>query len=137
MSCTPQELINVMEGFYGGSDGRYRHWACKRFIYTEGVKAAADKAGFHWLIDIIATEIAPICFKLWDTKEDGRTFLQIDSKGSKADITVDDGNGGVPVFTRHIDFTTMPEGKWVFYLFIDGVVEYPHELLVMLLPQED
>ena len=37
-----------------GSLERYRHWT-RRFIYTPGVQALAERAGAFWLIDLIAS----------------------------------------------------------------------------------
>jgi hypothetical protein len=140
MSVTPHGLAALMDSFYGGTDGRTRHPFKRDFIYTEGAKAVADLAGAYWLLDIVATEVAPICLKRWRDEEDGQSFLHFNVEaGGKAELFVDDGMGKMSKkhWSRVINYTDFPMGNWTFYLFMDGVVEYPKEVLVMLLPQED
>lgn len=136
----PNELQDLIDSYSGGSYGLTRHPFNRRFIYTDGVKAVADLAGCYWLLDIVATEVAPICLKLWEDHEAGQTFLHVNVKpDASCDLILDDGNDGdYCVHWRHkIGYTDFPEGSWTFYLFIDGVIEYPKEVLVMLLPSEN
>lgn len=144
MSTTPEALRECMDQFYGGSDGRVRHPFNRRFIYTEGVKAVAELAGAYWFLDIVATEIAPIALKRWADLGDSMLFVTIFVKDSKAMIQADNGNGtrgedgeGREVyFQRDIEFTTFPEGDWTFYMCMDGIIDNPNEVTVMLLPHE-
>lgn len=47
------EIENGLRHFSGG-DQIYQHWLpCLK--YTEGVKYLADKAGAHWLVDVVAS----------------------------------------------------------------------------------
>lgn len=131
-----QDLNNLMDGFSGGSDGRTRHWAVRRFIYSEGMKAVADKAGCHWLLDIVATEVAPICMNAWESKEEHMHFLRMTVANDAADIWLERDDGEPRLWERHIGYTDFPEGEWTFYLGIDQIVDPGKTSLVMFLPQE-
>ncbi|MGK2884378.1 MAG: DUF6876 family protein [Rhodococcus sp. (in: high G+C Gram-positive bacteria)] len=131
-----------MGQFSGGSDGRTRHVFNRRFIYTAGVKAVAELAGAYWLLDIVATEIAPIALQRWTDLGDNMLFVTIFVKDSKAVIQADngtrgqDGDGREVYFQRDIEFTDFPEGDWPFYMCMDGIIDNPNEVTVMLLPHE-
>lgn len=137
MSTTPEQLQAEMNRWLGGSDGRTRHPFNRRFIYTEGVKAVADLAGAYWLLDIVATELAPICLRRWEEQEDHMALLTIKVKAdSTCEMVLHDGNDDEVHWRRTLEFTDFPEGDWVFYMAIDGVIEQPKEEVVMLLPTE-
>src|SRR6185312_14271976 len=102
LMTTPQELANVMNHFNGGSDGRYRHPFNRRFIYTDGVKAVAEEAGAYWLLDIVATEVAPLLLKLGS---DGILDVEVDDK-SRCVLSVTTEDDKPPVWSRKLDFTT-------------------------------
>jgi len=130
------ELSNLMDSFSGGSDGRTRHWAARYFIYSEGVKAVADEAGCHWLLDIVATEVAPLCMAGWKSKEEFMHFLRVRVTGSQADLWLERDEDEPRLWQRHINYTDFPEGDWTFYLGIDQIVDPGKTSLVMFLPQE-
>lgn len=135
---TKEDLQAVMNQFYGGSDGRYSHWAQRRFIFTEGIKAVADHAGAYWLLDIVATEVAPLLIHRWETGHLHSHFLRIKVECSKAAaITLERDIDDPPPWRRDLQFTDFPEGEWVFKLTMDGVIDAPSEVLVMCLMQED
>ena len=131
-----QDLNNLMDGFSGGSYGRTRHWIVRCFIYSEGIKAVADKAGCHWLLDIVATEVAPICLEEWKSKEEHMHFLRMTVRDDKADIWLERDDGEPHLWDRHIGYTDFPEGDWTFYLGIDQIADPGKTSLVMFLPQE-
>jgi hypothetical protein len=136
VSTTTHELKSTMDEFMGGSDGRYRHWANRRLIYTEGIKAMADKAGAHWLLDIVATEVAPIGLKRWEAFHDPSSYLEVKVVDSKATLRLVRDDELPSLWERKIEFTDFPEGEWVFELSMDGLVDPKREVLVMLLLQE-
>ena len=109
---------------FTGTEDYYRS-INRNVTYTDGVKYFADKAGAHWLIDIIATELAAHAYR--------EEFLHIkmDVKGSKAEIAADDGNGKV-LWKRSIDWTDCPEGEWRFYMAPGG----PEGTIVVMLTSE-
>lgn len=133
---SPYALSALMHQYYGGSDGRTRHWANRRFIYTEGVKAVAEKAGCYWLLDIIATEVAPKCLQLWRDHEIGSFMFQMTVKDNRAKLRCNWSDNKPDIWSRDIDYTDFPEGEWAFELAMDGVVDAPNEVLVMLLLEE-
>lgn len=138
MSTTADKLNAVMDQFYGGSDGRTRHPFNRKFIYTDGVKAVADEAGAYWLLDIVATEVAQICMREWDQRENSMTFLRVlVTKGSTAKIWLERDTDDEVFWTRDLEFTDFPEGDWMFYMGIDGLVDQPNEVVVMFLQQEN
>lgn len=133
----PNELKNLMDDFSGGSEGRYRHVFNRKFIFTEGVKAVADKAGCYWLLDIVATECAPLVMKNWLEHGNSMCLLQFDVETGRAALMLTDQDDAPPLWTRSIDYTDFPEGSWVFKLAVDGLVDAPNEVVVMCLLQED
>lgn len=135
MATTPDKLKSVMDQFFGGSDGRFRHPFNRRFIYTEGVKAMAEEAGAYWLLDIVATEVARLVISHYDATGNPRAMLTIKVADDEADIEMSFSDDAVD-WKRHIDFTDFPEGTWTFELAMDGLIDAPREVLVMLLLQE-
>lgn len=131
-----QALKDLISQFSGGSDGRYRHWANKRFIYTAGVKAVAEALGAYWLLDIVATEVAPLCLQQWEEAELGMSMLEVNVAKSSADLALTFRDDAPPAWSRHIEFTDFPEGKWTFELSMDGLLDPEREVLVMLLLSE-
>lgn len=131
-----QDLKNLMDGFSGGSDGRIRHWACRYFVYSGGVKEVADEAGCHWLLDIIATEVAPICMAAWKNGQEYMHFLRMSVANDKAFIWLERDEGEPHLWERQIGYTDFPAGEWTFYLAIDQVVDPGKTSLVMYLLQE-
>jgi hypothetical protein len=135
-----EELKVVFDRWFGGSDGRYRHCFNRDFIYTEGARDVFDTAGAHWLADIMATELAPICLRLWNQEEETMLLLIMKVHQGKAELVLArdrDGNKIEGVhWNRVIDYTDFPEGEWMFYLAIDQVVESGRTRVVCLLPSE-
>jgi hypothetical protein len=129
-------LQRVMAQFVGGSDGRFRHPFNRRFIFSEGMKAVADTAGAYWLLDIVATEVAPILCRAWD--DGGCTswsfHIQV-LQGRTALLEVKLGEERI--WHRAIEYTDFPVGQWEFMLAMDGLVEAPKVVLVMFLVEEN
>jgi hypothetical protein len=113
-----QDLRNLLANYYG-SETFYRHGLNRRMLYTEGAQAFAENANAYWFLDIVATEL----FALLKGEDFLTVILHVE--GSKAKITADDGNGNV-LFTKSIDYTDCPEGKWKFF-FTGNVLMLPSE----------
>lgn len=115
---TADELTNKLSHYYG-TEGYYSHPLSKNMMYTDGVQAFAELAGAYWLLDIMATEVAP----LLNTED----FLSIELivANSKGKLFVDDGNDAI-LFTREIEFTDCPTGTWKFFM-TDDVLMLPSE----------
>ena len=103
-------LRYALANFYG-TEGYYFNPMYKWMIYTDGVKFFAENAGggAYWLLDIIGTEFK----ELQKSERFVHTILWV--KEGEADITASDGNGK-HLYTRHLDYTDCPVGKWEFYL---------------------
>lgn len=63
MTTTASDIAEVIDEIRNGVNGFYRHWAVRRFIYSDGVHDLASTANCFWLLDIIATEIVPLFLK--------------------------------------------------------------------------
>lgn len=92
-----------------GTEYWYRHPLARDLLYTDGAKLFAEMAGAFWFLDIVATEILPF------QKRQPFIGVIMTVTDSKARITADDGNYNV-FWSRDIDWTDCPEGKWTFYL---------------------
>ena len=119
MAITPGELQSFLSHFIG-TECYYRHWL-KVIVYTDGIKAMAEKAGAHWLIDAIASyqkasfrEKYP--FQVW----------RLTVEGSKAVLVMQEDQGEPIIVRQEIEYTDFPEGEWKFYL-IDEVLMLPGE----------
>lgn len=113
-------------GFYSGSERYYRHRCGLEVLLTEGAKFLADQAEAYWLMDLIASAI-PFC------QQD--EFLSVDlsrePKGTRATVTVGDGNGKV-YHRQEIPYTDFPFLNFRLFAAMDGF----HERYVVMLPSE-
>lgn len=100
---------------FTGTEKYYTHWT-KSFVYTDGVKFMADKAGAHWLIDLIASYRRKEHFQAWELKV-------VDSK---AVVTMKEDTDKPELVKQKIDYTDFPLGNITLYL-IDGVLLLPSE----------
>lgn len=113
---------------FTGTERWYRHPLAlgARVTYTEGVKYFAEKAGAFWLLDIFATELPKLAV------EYGIIFVDAKAKDGKAELSAVRDSGEAPLWSRSIDFTTLPDGDWRFYMATGG----PGDSVVILLPSE-
>jgi hypothetical protein len=151
MSCTASELMETMDSFSGGSDGRYRHRMNPKFIYTEGVKEATERAEAGWLVDTMALAMAPIYAKAWLAGKAGigivtlvvRTAEEIAAAEkdptalvlpvARVELSLVDDEP--PAYAEDIPYTDFPEGKWNFYFGTDEIGPDQYVTTVCL-PQE-
>lgn len=105
-----EEIFNESRN---GCSGYFRHWAVRNFVYTDGVKDLAD-TGVHWLLDIIATEVA----QKVPVGPVGVITCIVDDSGAAITLSLEDD--APAVWARKIDFTDMPIGKWAFIIQNDG-----------------
>lgn len=110
----PDELEYNLRQFTG-TESYHRY--LMGVVLTDGARYFAEQAGAFWLMDILATqpEIRKLPFA-------HVTLTVTDGAG---DLAVTDGNDN-QMYTRTIDFTDCPPGKWEFYI-IDGVILLPSE----------
>lgn len=110
---------------FTGTEQWYQHPLMPSVTYTDGVQYFAEKAGAYWLLDILATEVAPLL------KTEDFIKVVVSVKNEKAGIAADDGNGNV-LWSRGISYTDCPDGDWSFYVLPGG----PGMTSVILLPSE-
>ena len=88
---------------FTGSEMFYRHSLSRKYIYTQGVKYLAEKAGAYWLIDHIALG-RPASLE----REDFQVCkLLVNDDTHTAILTTEDGNDNILSTTR-IDYTDFP-----------------------------
>lgn len=118
---TTAELQERLAG-YTGTENYYRHPLARSITYTDGVRAFAQHAEAHWLVDILATQ--PEILKQMRDEDFAMVTLTV-GRSNKADLVATDGNDRV-VYKRHLDFTDCPPGEWKFYMMND-VIMLPSE----------
>jgi hypothetical protein len=105
---------------FTGSEQFYRHWL-RSIVYTEGVHYLAEKAGAHWLLDVIASwqldrKVKAEPFQVWKLKVNA---------DSTAVVTCEDGDGKT-VATQTLEFTDFPK-EGVELWFTDNTILLPSE----------
>lgn len=85
------------------------------FHYSDGVKDCAD-AGCYWLLDVIATE----CPGPLRTSGDVMSIVEVEVNQGKADLRLTISDNAPPIWSKHVDLTDMPDGRWVFELVDEG-----------------
>jgi len=111
MSTLEQELHEFI-----GTEHYYRHWL-NRFVYTDGVKYLAERAGAFWLIDAIASYGRKEPFQLWElAKHENKT----------ATLTMKEDSDRPVLVRQTIKWTDFPLDSIKLYL-IDGVLLLPSE----------
>jgi len=111
---------------FTGTQTYYRHALNRKVTYTDGVKYFADRAGAHWLIDILATELERLA------RKHGILFITAKARDGKADLEALPDHGKPPLWSRHISLTDLPEGDWRLWM-ADGA---PEGTVVIMLPSE-
>ena len=103
-----------------GANGFFRHSLVRFFAYSDGVKECAE-AGCYWLLDIIATEFAPAIAKATYGEHHGYVVVTVSPAKSGADAEISlEFEEGKPVYTRKVNYTDMPVGKYEFEIGYDG-----------------
>lgn len=96
-----------------GADRFIRHALNRAFAMSNGVQEVAD-VGCHWLIDIFATELPSIFSSTPGYGQGIATITVIDKQQAKIEFSFEDDK---PLWSKHIDYTDMPEGTWNFMVF--------------------
>ncbi len=117
-----EALRDLLDEPRNGANQFLRHPLVHSFIYTDGVREIATLAGAYWLLDIVATEVAPLVLKQINDGElaQATVFMTVDDART-ACIRVE-SHGDVMLWSRTLDFTTFPPGEWT--LFVIGAAEY-------------
>jgi hypothetical protein len=111
-----QQFLSVYNESRNGLNSRIRHPLARKLVYSDGVRDCAD-TGMYWVLDIVGTECVSLVMN--DESLDGSAFLYIDVKDDRAKMTLVRDSGEPPVWTKDIEYTDMPEGRWCFYLSAD------------------
>jgi hypothetical protein len=98
-----------------GANFFVRHWANRQFQYSDGVQELA-KAGWFWLLDILATETAQVLRKTGEPYG----IVKIKAEGGQADIELSIEDDAPPAWSKHIDMTDTPDGEYTLYLADEG-----------------
>jgi len=119
-------VIDLNDAFAGftGTENYYRHWL-PEFVYTDGIKAMAEKFQSYWLIDIpFSWQKNPRAgnekFQIWT----------IVSENKKAVVEMRPDSDRPALISQEIPFTDFPEGRLKMYYIDDGNYK------VLLLPSE-
>lgn len=97
------------------------HRLYPRLMYSDGVQSCAA-AGCYWLLDILGTEGVQAVGRHRQAL-DGLGFIVVHVTKSKAVISLRRdtvGSDEAALWRRDVDYTDLPEGRWVFYLADDG-----------------
>jgi hypothetical protein len=118
-----------------GCNEYIRHPLTPKLIYTDGAKEIAEAAGAYWLLDIIGTEATPALLKHFDNGGSASAGFVIHVTGSSAVLHLTVGDDQM-LWSRSIEFTSFPEGRWEFELAVDGMLDPGKLVTVLLLPTE-
>ncbi len=126
MTIDSIDLQNTLGGFTGTE--RWYRTINRSVTYTDGVKYFADKAGSHWLLDILATELPPF------VREHGMVFASATRKEGERGCLLScvRDTGDPPLWSRKIELTDLPVGEWPLWLGEGG----PEGTTVIMLPSE-
>lgn len=129
------ELSRELNG-YIGSENFYQHFT--RFgVYTDGVKAMAEKVGAHWLIDLIFSwqtqaKVKAEEFQVWVIKVDKtKTPMAVVEMRADKDAPI--------IASQKIEFTDFPDGEFKLWYTLNGIETPTGEIKrigTLLLPSE-
>ncbi len=107
---------------FTGTEEYYRHSIARNVMYTDGIKYLAETAGAYWLIDEIA--LAQL-FSATVRREEFQVW-KLKVTGSRAVLSLEDGNGNKVGRNKHITFTDFPLPEITIW-FENGVIMLPSE----------
>jgi hypothetical protein len=102
---------------FTGSVNYYKHWS-KRLLYTDGVQFLAERAGAHWLVDLVASyQPLKAEFQCWT--------LKTEEQGYSATCKDRDD---MLVVKQKFEYTDFPAHLMPFDLYVqNGVLYLPSE----------
>ena len=113
-----KDLNNEFTNFYG-TENYYQHWT-KKGVFTDGIKAMADRFKAYWLIDVVFSyqdkKIGSIPFQVWS----------IVSTGDKATVEMKEDSDQPILVSQEIPLTDFPKGMLKMF-YIDNVLLLPSE----------
>jgi len=108
------ELLKELGGFTG-TEYYHRHWL--GLVYTDGIKYLADKAGAHWLIDLVASYQGKLKreeFQVWRIRVN-------EKREATVDCWSDVPEKSKKLVEQFIPFTDFPLEMYEFYC-INGTI---------------
>lgn len=94
-----------------GANQFFRHPMMPLLEYSDGVKDCFE-AGCYWLLDIISTE----CLAPARAHDKSPYLFTAEVAAGKALLTLTWSDTKPPIWSRNIDYTDLPAGRWVFEL---------------------
>ncbi len=119
-----EEFKRIYHESRSGANHFVRHWAARKFQYSDGVEACAA-TGLGWFLDICATELP----QLIPYGDMGIVFIR--AEDGMADLSMELQDDVPPVWQRKDIHTDCPDGTWMFYIVNEG------ERFAMILPEEN
>ena len=118
-----QEAYNLKRELqhFTGNETFYRNPLFPRFVYTEGVKFLAEKAGAYWLLDFIFSNQILELLKT----EAFQTWKITVSESEAASIQVEDGNDN-KLSSFNLTYTDFPLQEFTLWL-VDNTLMLPSE----------
>lgn len=117
-----EAFLKAYREFRNGTDRFHFNPLYRRFKYSDGVKECAE-AGCYWLLDILGTELPDEFLKREGEHLCTVTVEVLESTGAvmnraviRGEFVDDDPNP----YTRAIDYTDLPAGRWDFLVTFDG-----------------
>ena len=113
------KIINDLKQFTG-TEQWYRNPLFPRFLYTDGIKYLAEKAGAYWLIDYIFSYQSIV-----KIKEQEFQVWKIKVENNKATIRVEDGKDNL-IKAFKVEYTDFPFSDFSLW-FTENVLLLPSE----------
>ena len=85
------------------------------FLISDGVNELATAGGCYWLLDILATEVAPKLMVSLNKGDIASAICSISVTGAAAKISVTVTDDAPAYWTRELAFTDWPEGEWTLF----------------------
>lgn len=107
----------VLDEPRNGMNEAIGHGLFRQFFYSDGARDLADRAGCYWLLDIIASEAAPVLRRLLDSPQGvGTVYLEMNvGADDKAVISLTVADDAPPAWAKTIEYTDFPHGAWVLF----------------------
>jgi hypothetical protein len=128
-----QELADSLRQFQGDLL-RYRHWLCRKVLYSPGIAYLAETASAYWLIDAIASWLGSqeYCDAINnDLRIEQLHFWRLEVRSDRSAVLIARADRGEkPFISQTIPFTDFPLGEldvWVAYDGSDWTIYLPSE----------
>jgi len=115
-----QKFLDSYSAFRNGTDAFHFIRLYPKLNYSDGVQECAE-AGCYWLLDIIGTE-GILAYKAHADTLDSMGFITVLVRDEAAEIRLVRDSDEPALWSRHIEYTDLPDGEWTFYMTSeDGV----------------